>query len=852
MFMSRQRFTAAFLSGAITLLRLASAQAHTSSVDAPQQVRDYGPLLAVITISAVIVTILAWLVLAFRRHTVRLKEQIEERSHAEEAVKESEERFRSLMETVPSVAVQGYSPDGTVHFWNRAAEMFFGYRSEEAVGANLLELIIPGEMQAGVREAIRLMTESGEPIPAGEMLLLRKDGTNVPVLVSHALFKPIGRPVELFCLAINLTGRKRAERQLEETQELFSLFMKHTPVYTFLKEIDGNQSRVILASDNFIDMVGRPAGEMRGRTMYELFPADFARKITEDDLAVFQRGKVIQLDEEYNGRSYTTIKFPIFRQGAPNILAGFTIDITERKQAEDALSEERQRLASIIEGTNVGTWEWNVQTGETKFNERWAEIIGYSLEELSPVSIATWSKFAHPDDLEASNSLLAKHFRGELDYYECETRMRHRDGSWVWVFDRGKVATWTGDGKPGWMFGTHQDITERKRAEEARQGLERKLLHAQKLESLGVLAGGIAHDFNNILMAIIGNADLALLKLAPESPLVTNLRQIEQSASRAADLAKQMLAYSGKGKFVIENLDLNRLLEDMLHMLKVSIARKAVLRLHLTPQLPAVEADATQMRQMITNLVINAAEAMEGEKGGIDIITGCMEWSRCGMPPGWLEENIDEGVYTYLQVADTGCGMDSETLGRIFDPFFSTKFTGRGLGMAAVLGIVRGHKGAIKVDSAPGKGATFTVLLPVACRGEGKSEGRDTGRDVEWQGSGTVLLVDDEETVREIGTEMLKELGFTVVTASNGTEAIEICRSRQDIVLVILDLTMPNMDGEQCFWELQQNRPGMKVIMSSGYNRQDVTQRFVGKGLAGFIQKPYKLFDLKEALRLVI
>ncbi len=392
-------------------------------------------------------------------------------------------------------------------------------------------------------------------------------------------------------------------------------------------------------------------------------------------------------------------------------------------------------------------------------------------------------------------------------------------------------------------------IISRKRDEEERLKLEQQMLHAQKLESLGVLAGGIAHDFNNILMAIIGNADLALMRINKESPAVENLHRIEQAAARAADLAKQMLAYSGKGKFVVENIDLNLLLEEMLHMLEVSISKKAVLRLNQHRPLPPVAADTTQMHQIIMNLVINASEAIGDNAGVIAITTGCMECDRNYLKDVWLDENLQGGLYVYLEIADTGCGMDKETMSKLFDPFFTTKFTGRGLGMAAVLGIVRGHKGAIKVYSEPGRGTTFKILLPASGRPDEIFNGKS--RTEVWQGSGTVLLVDDEETVRGIGVEMLKELGFTAVTADDGRKAVEIFKSRNDIAFVILDLTMPHMDGEQCFRELRRIRPDVKVIMSSGYNEHEVTQKFIGKGLAGFIQKPYRLSTLQEAIRTI-
>ena len=391
-----------------------------------------------------------------------------------------------------------------------------------------------------------------------------------------------------------------------------------------------------------------------------------------------------------------------------------------------------------------------------------------------------------------------------------------------------------------------QDISERKKSAEEHRRMEEQMLHAQKLESLGVLAGGIAHDFNNILMSIIGNADLALMRINKESPARENLRQIETAAARAADLAKQMLAYSGKGKFVIENLELNLLLEEMLHMLEVSISKKAVLRLNLAPHLPKVEVDATQLRQIVMNLVINASEAIGDRSGVIAITTGCMDCDKNYLKNVWLSENLGAGMYVFLEVADTGCGMSKEVLERLFDPFFTTKFSGRGLGMAAVLGIVKGHRGAIRVYSEPGKGSTLKILLPASDR-PAEMFAPDPSSDG-FLGSGTVLLVDDEETVRGIGSEMLRELGFLPVTAENGRAALGIFKERPEISFVIMDLTMPHLDGEQCFRELRRISPGVKVIMTSGYNEHEVTQKFVGKGLSGFLQKPYNISELKRMI----
>ena len=394
------------------------------------------------------------------------------------------------------------------------------------------------------------------------------------------------------------------------------------------------------------------------------------------------------------------------------------------------------------------------------------------------------------------------------------------------------------------------DVTERQRAEEERRKLEQQMQHAQKLESLGVLAGGIAHDFNNLLMAVLGNADLALSELPEHSPARENLVDIEKAARRAADLCRQMLAYSGKGRFVIEPVNLNEIIAEMSQLLEVSISKSAALRCHFAPDLPAVEADATQLRQIVMNLLTNASEALGERSGTISLTTGVEVCGPEGPPRTWAGEKLPGGPYVFLEVSDTGCGMDKETVEKIFDPFFTTKFTGRGLGLAAVLGIVRGHRGAMRVYSEPGQGTTFKILLP-AVPGPARALHPDAPA-ADWRGSGLVLLVDDEETVRTVGERMLRRAGFDVRLARDGQEALECFRAEGDrIRCVLLDLTMPRMNGEECFRQMRALRPDVRVVLSSGYNEQDAVNRFAGKGLAGFLQKPYHFSRLLEVIRAV-
>ena len=406
-----------------------------------------------------------------------------------------------------------------------------------------------------------------------------------------------------------------------------------------------------------------------------------------------------------------------------------------------------------------------------------------------------------------------------------------------------------------------REIAERKRIEDETLSLERHVQQAQKLESLGVLAGGIAHDFNNILTAILGNAELALAGLPPYATACGNIREIQKASQRAAELSKQMLAYSGKGRFVVEPIDLGKFVGEMTHLLDASISKKAVLKYDFIDNLPTIKGDATQIRQVVMNLISNASEAIGDKDGVIAVSTGVIDCDRAHLDSVdetlrvGLGKPLPEGAYVYLEVADDGCGMDAETTKKIFDPFFTTKFTGRGLGMAAVLGIVRGHDGAIKIHSEPGKGSTFRVLFPASEPADSSDPilARDAVQSQAWRSEGTVLIVDDEQSVCDVGEQMLSMMGFGVLTAADGCEAVEIFRDRADeIDCVLLDLTMPHMGGEEALGELRRIREDVTVILCSGYSEQDVSERFTGKGLAGFIQKPYNMAALREKLMTVL
>jgi len=399
------------------------------------------------------------------------------------------------------------------------------------------------------------------------------------------------------------------------------------------------------------------------------------------------------------------------------------------------------------------------------------------------------------------------------------------------------------------VLGVAVDITDQERAKEERRKLEDKILQAQKLESLGVMAGGIAHDFNNLLMVILGYANLASMELGVTPSGREHIKKIETAAKDAADLCNQMLAYSGKGRFLVTTLDLNDIVHEMPHLLKVSIGKNAVMKFNLSDDLPSIEADASQMRQVIMNLIVNASEAIGDDSGVITAGTRAVELESKDINALYLGRKLSPGLYVRVEVTDTGCGMDEETRSRIFDPFFTTKFTGRGLGLAAVSGIVRSHKGGIMLSSKPGEGATFKVFFPVTEKPVGR-DAKAPQPPAELRGSGTILVVDDQQDVREVTRGMLEARGFTVLTAGSGAEGVELlCVRGDDIAAVILDLTMPGMDGEETFHAMRRAKNDVRVILASGYSESDLAERFANMGVAGFIHKPCRIDDLVAKIR---
>ncbi len=401
------------------------------------------------------------------------------------------------------------------------------------------------------------------------------------------------------------------------------------------------------------------------------------------------------------------------------------------------------------------------------------------------------------------------------------------------------------------LFEKEQDA---RRAAEASEAQSR---HVQKLESIGVLAGGIAHDFNNLLHVVLGNADIALSNLTPGSPARDPLEEVVRATLRAADLTRQLLAYSGKGAFIVRHLDLSTEVREMATLLRTSISKQATLGWELDSKLPAISADPTQIRQIVMNLITNASDAL-GEKGGvITLRTGVtrledLDQQNFGTPlQGEDPVDTGKGPLVYLEVGDNGSGMSPDTLQRIFDPFFSTKFAGRGLGLAAVMGIVRSHHGLIRIRTEPGAGTAFRVLFP-AVGGAATKTPKPTGERTEWRGTGRILVVEDEESVREVAERILQDIGFETIGAEDGRQALDIMEEVGDsVTAVILDLSMPRMGGAETFRRLREMRPELPILMMSGYTEQVVAPQFSDSspGVTGFLQKPFLAEDLIAVLR---
>jgi PAS domain S-box-containing protein len=786
--------------------------------------------------------------------------------------------------------------------------------------------------------------------------------------------------------AFDITEWKRAEEKLRKSEEKYSILVENAG------------EAIFVAQEGMLKFVNPRTTEMSGYSLEELTSRPFTEFIHLDDRALVLERYTKRLQGEVLPSTYAfriihrsgdtlwvELNVVLIDWGGKPATLNFLTDITERKRAQEALRRSKEELRLTLDATTDGIWKWNFMTNELYFSPRYYTVLGYEPDEFPP-NYESWQNLIHPDDLQSALGVAEKYLKTKPDKYENEFRLKTKDGGYRWIRTRGRVAERSQDGNALLLIGNHEDITERKRAEEAlretndkltraqrvahigswedylptnelhwseemyniigfppntpinlveaaqvfppeelerfqqavsttinedapysmdykivrldgsvryihdegevirdehgraiwmfgttqditewkrlegeRLEMERRLQYSQRLESLGVLAGGLAHDFNNILMAIMGNLEMAQMNLEASSKPRRYIEAAFKASRRAAEITRQMLAYSGRGAFVVKPTDLSAVVDEMGDLLRSSISKTVSLQFNLCRSLPSVTADSEQMEQIIMNMVINASEAIGEGASVVTVRTGVEACEESYLERSRVEEKPSPGRFVFLEVSDTGCGMDEETQRCLFDPFFTTKFTGRGLGMSAVVGIVRGHKGAIVVESEVGRGTTIRVLFPAPWAGGEEARPREeavsvpSGEGVVGGFSGTVLVVDDEEAVCDLCREELEGFGFTVLTAEDGEEGVRVFREHGgEITCVILDFMMPKMDGVAAFKELTRIRPDVRVILSSGYDQQEALRLFAGQGLSGFIQKPYTMANLRDTLRLAL
>ncbi len=715
---------------------------------------------------------------------------------------------------------------------------------------------------------------------AAEMIRSRKRSQNTPILFltgyrsdEHLsrgygigavdfLFKPLvpailKSKVAVFVeLSLNAALLKQQAEELQRTEKKFRAVLEAAPEAMVITDEAG---AITLVNSQTEELFGYSREQLLGRNVQTLlpgwdlsnrgraqeleavtsskrsFPAEISVKTSRTD----EGGVLISVIRDVTARrqydeSIRRLNADLERKVAERTHELLN-DIAERRRVEQALRESEQRLRVAIEAAHMGMWSVDAASGRLNVSARVAEALGWEDADAS-ADLQRWRESVHPEDREAAEGELTAALSGSRDY-ESEYRVLH-GGRVGWLSVRGQMLR-DANGAPFRLVGVAQDITERKQAEEATH-------HRAKLESLGILAGGIAHDFNNLLTGILGNASMMLDDTPENTPEFSMLTDLVNSADRAAQLTKQMLAYSGKGHFVVKPISLSQQVREIMPLIAASIPKQAQVKLALDDEMPLVEADPSQLQQLVMNLILNAAEAIDRPGGTVRVSTQ-LENVPAERTDFYLAEPLAPGKYVVLVVEDTGHGMDAETMARIFDPFFTTKFTGRGLGLAAALGIVRGHKGGIHVDSEPGRGTCFRVYFPALASAQLTQPSGSVAHDL--TGAGTVLIVDDEEVVRRLAKVSLERQGYRVLLAHGGEEAIKMVNGGSEPVkLVVLDMAMPDMNGDDVLRELRRRHPLLRVIASSGFSESEARKRF-GPDIRGFLQKPYTVSQLAALVK---
>jgi len=769
-----------------------------------------------------------------------LYQDISERRESEKALQESEKRFRIAAESASDLI---YEWDvATDHLeWFGDIDKALGYEPgqfDRTIEA-WLESIHPDD-QDRLAAAVNHHRKTGDPLHI-EYSIRRKDGTwRYWTDRGAALVDQAGKPYKLIGVCSDITEQRQAAEALRQSEKRYRELADSLPQIVFETDKTG---KLIFVNRNAFDLFGYSQHDFdRGVTALEML-------IPEDRNRAMQNIQRVMLGEDSSGNEYTALRkdgstFPVsihanalIGEDKPVGMRGIIIDLSQKKEAEEALQQSEARYRSLVENTMDGYFVCEIPSGRFVFlNQRSCDLHGYTMKE--GLELTVWEVMSPVD-----HGRIRERIQARLEHKDLSSELQtytavRKDGSSF----RGEISTSlvSFQGITG-VQGIIRDITEQ-------ECLERQLQQAQKMEAVGTLAGGIAHDFNNLLMGIQGRASLLLMRKDSAHADFEHLKGIEDYVKSAADLTRQLLGFARGGKYEVRPTDLNGLLKKSSEMFGRT---KKEITIHPKYQkdLWAVEADPGQIEQVLLNLYVNAWQAMPGG-GELYLETQNMVIDENNSKP----YHVEAGKCVKISITDTGSGMDEATRKRIFDPFFTTKEMGRGtgLGLASVYGIIKGHGGFIDVYSEKGHGTTFKIHLP-AMKTKGMRQRAETDNGLEMaRGAETILLVDDEDMIIEVGTELLREMGYRVLIARSGREAIEIVSESSAPDLVILDMIMPGMGGGETYDRLKEINTGIKVLLSSGYSKNGQATEILERGCNGFIQKPFNVVELSQKLREIL
>ncbi len=745
-----------------------------------------------------------------------------------------------------SPAAIGFSRDGAMLDANPAYLELFGLRRDELRGGSLLDNIAPSH-RAEIIRRIQTRAAGGQVPTTYETRGRRTDGTEFPFEITTGRVSVDDGPLTIAFIT-DISERVRVRTELTEALELNLRVLNASTMSCLVYLAEGP---CIFANVVSGPMIGASQEQVASQNFRQLVSWKECGMLASADCAletgVDQRG-LFHLTTSFGREIWIDCQFSrVIRAGRP-LLFAFMHDATTERKAELARREADERLGRALAAVNDAVWEWNLHTGATFVSPRGHDLLDYSPGvEIGPLN--EWPRQLAAEDRAPFDQVLADYREGTRDAHQLELRVQGASGLQRWVLFRGRLLGRDDAGRPVRVVGTLADIDAQKRDAEEQRLLAERVRHAQKLESLGMLAGGIAHDFNNLLTTILGSTELALSEGHVDPTLKGHLDTIGLGARRAAELCAQMLAYAGKTPLATRPVDLGELILGMGQLLDASVSQKATLVRELAAGTPAIVADPTQLRQVLLNLVINAAEALGDSQGVIRVATGAGPCPNVPPPGSPLPAELPRGECAWFEVEDSGCGMAPETIAQMCEPFFTTKFAGRGLGMAAVQGIVRSHGGLMVVSSAPGRGTRTRVYFPA--RGQLPAAAAPAPA-VGFRGQGVILLVDDQRAVRVTTRMLIETFGFEVLEASGGKEAIALYRAeRERIVAVLLDLTMPGMNGTEVLSALRQIDPTVRVVLTTGFSTEAMVAASASEPPDGVLGKPFTLSQLSDALRLV-